>query len=169
MHSDKDIPTIHSSWNWNTAQECLSKIVSIQTDKSTVEKMLQTLFSSLLRNKTFEKLVIHTELPNEYNFWFKNPNETFWVIFKQREFSGLSHCVWVQIEMSSPFPAFDLSPIQRGAIQAHYYSHSPLLKNNQVMRCCLYSETNRLNNNYICNRSETWRAVLKKVRLLADE
>ena len=38
MHSDKDIPTIHSSWNWNTAQECLSKIVSIQTDKSTVEK-----------------------------------------------------------------------------------------------------------------------------------
>ena len=90
MHSDKDIPTIHSSWNWNTAQECLSKIVSIQTDKSTVEKMLQTLFSSLLRNKTFEKLVIHTELPVEYNFWCENPNETFWVIFKQREFSRLS-------------------------------------------------------------------------------
>ena len=52
----------------------------------------------------------------------RNVECDFFVIFK--------HCVAfrVQIEMSSPFPAFDLSAIQRGAIQAHYYSHSPPAK-----------------------------------------
>ena len=76
MHSDKDIPTIHSSWNWNTAQECLSKIVSIQTDKSTVEKNVTNfIFFSFEKQNTLNYRMITifgVKIQMRHFGWFSN-------------------------------------------------------------------------------------------------